>query len=226
MAIQSYQFQWSIYCFRTNIGNLGPVQFILKPDANSFLVVLQYLYVDICSKAIYTSLKLIGLYCHILYIFKHWPGLFNNGVPIYREYLLKGEALYDVFILLVCLNVLHIADGCLRIAYNQTRTWSQINDNWLLQFIAKGVLGNRSSTAAQFLVSSPKPPYDLNFKKGYFKTNCLLKHSCMKCEGIVIRLQPKGFSGTNPMGELLKFEIGRNLMVILDLTINWHLIIE
>jgi hypothetical protein len=45
-------------------------------------------------------------------------------------------------------------------------------------------IGNRSSTAAQFLVSSPKPPYDLNFKKGYFKTNCLLKHSCMKCEGM------------------------------------------
>jgi hypothetical protein len=46
----------------------------------------------------------MGLYCHILYIFKPWPGLFNNGVPIYREYLLKGEALHDVFILLVCLN--------------------------------------------------------------------------------------------------------------------------
>ena len=89
------------------------MQFILKPDVNSFLVVLQYHYVDICSKAIYTSLKLIGLYCHILYIFKPWPGLFNNGVPIYREYLLKGEALHDVFILLVCLNVLHIADGCI-----------------------------------------------------------------------------------------------------------------
>jgi hypothetical protein len=41
-------------------------------------------------------------------------------VPIYREYLLKGEALYDVFILLVCLNVLHIADG------EKTSGWSLI----------------------------------------------------------------------------------------------------
>ena len=32
---------------------------------------------------------------------------------IYREYLLKGNDLYDVFILLVCLNLLHIADGCI-----------------------------------------------------------------------------------------------------------------
>jgi hypothetical protein len=46
-------------------GNLGPVQSISKPDVNPFLVVLQYLYVDIFSKAIYNSLKLIGLYCHI-----------------------------------------------------------------------------------------------------------------------------------------------------------------
>jgi hypothetical protein len=74
-----------------------PVQFILKPDVNSLLIVLQYLYVDICSKTIYTSLKLIVLYCHILY--------------------------------------------------------------------AKEALGIRISTAAQFLVSSPKPPYDFNLKK-------------------------------------------------------------
>jgi hypothetical protein len=26
--------------------------------------------------------------------------------------------------------------------------------------------------------------YDFNFEKGYFKTNCLLKHSCMKCGGM------------------------------------------
>jgi hypothetical protein len=60
-------------------------------------------------------LKLIGLYpnCHILYIFKPQPGLFNNGVRIYREYLLKGDDLYDVCILLICLNLLHIADGCI-----------------------------------------------------------------------------------------------------------------
>jgi hypothetical protein len=29
------------------------------------------------------------------------------------EYLLKGEALYEVFILLVCLHMLKIADGCI-----------------------------------------------------------------------------------------------------------------
>ena len=91
------------------------MQFISKPDVNPFFVALQYLYVNIFSKALYNSLKLIGLYpnCHILYIFKPQPGLFNNGVRIYREYLLKGEDLYDVFILLVCLNLLHIADGCI-----------------------------------------------------------------------------------------------------------------
>ena len=33
------------------------------------------------------------------------------------------------------------------------------------KFIAKGVVGNRSSTAAQFTVSSQKPCYDFNFKK-------------------------------------------------------------
>jgi hypothetical protein len=38
-----------------------------------------------------------------------FPGLFNNGVWTYGEYLLKGEALYEVFILLVCLKLLYIA---------------------------------------------------------------------------------------------------------------------
>jgi hypothetical protein len=36
------------------------------------------------------------------------PGLFNNGVWTYGEYLFKGEALYEVFILLACLNLLYI----------------------------------------------------------------------------------------------------------------------
>ena len=39
-----------------------------------------------------------------------FPGLFNNGARTYDVYLLKGEALYEVFILLVFLNLLHIAD--------------------------------------------------------------------------------------------------------------------
>jgi len=42
----------------------------------------------------------------------------------------------------------------LRIAYNQTRTWSQIDGNLWLQFIAKGALGNQNSIAAQFPVSA------------------------------------------------------------------------
>lgn len=40
----------------------------------------------------------------------NFPGLFNNGVHTYGKYLLKGEALYEVFILLVGLNLLHITD--------------------------------------------------------------------------------------------------------------------
>ena len=42
------------YCktdfFSVSNCNLGPVQFILNPDVNPFLVVLQYLYVDIFLK--------------------------------------------------------------------------------------------------------------------------------------------------------------------------------
>jgi hypothetical protein len=36
-------------------------------------------------------------------------------------------------------------------------------------FISKGVVGNRSSTAAQFTVSSQKPSYDFNFKRDVSK---------------------------------------------------------
>jgi hypothetical protein len=53
---------------------------------------------------------------------------------------------------------------------------SQIDDNVWLQFIARETLDNGSLTAAQFPVSSQKPCYDFNLKKGCFKTNCLLKH--------------------------------------------------
>jgi hypothetical protein len=52
----------------------------------------------------------------------------------------------------------------LRIAYNQTRTMSQIDGNSWLQFIARGTLDNGSSRATQFLVSSQKPCYDFKFK--------------------------------------------------------------
>jgi hypothetical protein len=51
----------------------------------------------------------------------------------------------------------------LRIAYNQTRTMSQIDGNLWLQFIARRTLDNGSSKAAQFPVSSQKPCYDFNF---------------------------------------------------------------
>jgi hypothetical protein len=55
------------------------------------------------------------------YLFKPRPGLFNNGVRTYGEYLLKGEVLYVhvVFILLVSLNLLHIADGCIPLHFMQ-----------------------------------------------------------------------------------------------------------
>jgi hypothetical protein len=53
----------------------------------------------------------------------------------------------------------------LRIAYNQTRTWSEIDGNLWLQFIAKGALGNQSSAAGRFPVSSQKLWYDFNFEK-------------------------------------------------------------
>jgi hypothetical protein len=87
----------------------------LKSRCKSIFVVLQYLYMDTFSKAIYNSFKLIGLYpsCHISYLFIPRPGLFNNGVRTYGVYLSKGETLYEVFILLVCLNLLHIDDGCI-----------------------------------------------------------------------------------------------------------------
>ena len=57
----------------------------------------------------------------------------------------------------------------LRIAYNQTRTMSQIDGNVWLQFIARGTLDNGSPTAAQFPVSSQKPCYDFNLKKDVSK---------------------------------------------------------
>ena len=57
----------------------------------------------------------------------------------------------------------------LRIAYNQTRTLSQIDGNLWLQFIAKGALGSQSRTAAQFPVSSQKPCYNFNLKKDVSK---------------------------------------------------------
>jgi hypothetical protein len=73
------------------------------------------------SKAIYNSFKLIGLYpnCHISYTFKPRPGLFNKGVRTYVAYLVNCEALHKVFILLVCLDLLHIADGCIPLHFMQ-----------------------------------------------------------------------------------------------------------
>ena len=77
------------------------------------------------SRAIYNSYKLIGLYpnCHISYLFKlrsaiediiyllKFHGLFNNGVRTYGEYLLKGEALYEAFIL-VYISLLKFVAHC------------------------------------------------------------------------------------------------------------------
>ena len=64
----------------------------------------------------------------------------------------------------------------LRISVNQTRSWSQIDGNLWLRFIAKGALGSQS-------VSQQRPCYDYNFKKSCFRYNCIYKHTCFKCGG-------------------------------------------
>ena len=46
------------------------------------------------------------------------------------------------------------------------------------------MLGNGNSTVAQVPISPQKPCYDFNLKEECFKTNCLLKMSCMKCRGM------------------------------------------
>jgi hypothetical protein len=55
-----------------------------------------------------------------------FPGLFNNGMRTYREYLLKGEALYEVFILLFCSTLLHIADECIPPHFMQECLYKQL----------------------------------------------------------------------------------------------------
>ena len=119
-----------------------------------------------------------------------WTDAFinNANVMIDRHHMLAGYSLSYMSIIRGAVVDAHFnrvyqcdQQFLLRIAYNQTRTMSQIVGNVWLQFIARGTLDNGSSTAAQFPVSSQKPCYDLNLKKGCFKTNCLLKHYCMKC---------------------------------------------
>ena len=122
-----------------------------------------------------------------------WTDTFINNAnvmiekhPLLAGYLLSYMSIISGYVVDASFNSADQYDQQfrLRIAYNQTRTWSQIDGNIWLQFIAKGALGNRSSTAAQFPVSSQKPRYDFSFKKGCFKTNCLFKHSCIKCGGM------------------------------------------
>ena len=71
---------------------------MLKPDVNPYFSNFAISFTGYFSKAIYNSFKLIGLYpnCHITYLFKPRPGLFNNGVRTYSEYVLKGEAVNEV----------------------------------------------------------------------------------------------------------------------------------
>ena len=71
---------------------------MLKPDVNPYFSNFAISFIGYFFKAIYNSFKLIGLYpnCHIAYLFKPRPGLFNNGVRTYSEYVLKGEAVHEV----------------------------------------------------------------------------------------------------------------------------------
>jgi hypothetical protein len=107
-----------------------------------------------------------------------WTDAFinNANVMIDRHHLLAGYSLSYMSIIRGAVVDAHFnrVYQCdqqfrLRIAYNQTRTMSQIDGNLWLQFIARGTPDNGSSTTAQFPVSSQKPCYDFNFKKGCFK---------------------------------------------------------
>ena len=71
---------------------------MLKPDVNPYFSNFAISFIGYFSKAIYNSFKLIGLYpnCHIAYLFKPRPGLCNNGVRTYSEYVLKVEAVHEV----------------------------------------------------------------------------------------------------------------------------------
>jgi hypothetical protein len=103
-----------------------------------------------------------------------WTDAFINNAnvmierhPLLAGYLLSYMSIISGYVVDASFNSADQYDQQfrLRIAYNQTRTWSQIDGNIWLQFIAKGALGNRSSTAAQFPVSSQRPRYDLSLKK-------------------------------------------------------------
>ena len=71
----------------------------------------------------------------------------------------------------------------LRISQNPTKSWSQIDGNLWLRFIAKGASGGQVTPAVS-VQSLQKPCFDFNFKKGCFRSNCIFKHSCLKCNGM------------------------------------------
>jgi hypothetical protein len=107
-----------------------------------------------------------------------WTDAFINyaKVMIARHPLLAGDLLSYMSIIRGAVvdapfyRVYQYDHQCqLRIAYNQTRTWSQIDGNVCLQFIAKGALSNQSSTSCRFRVSTQKPCYDFNLKKKMFQ---------------------------------------------------------
>jgi hypothetical protein len=113
-----------------------------------------------------------------IYSMEIWTDAFinNANIMIDRHHLLAGYSLSYMSIIRGAVIDAHLKRvyQCdqqfrLRIAYNQTRTMSQIDGNLWLQFIARGTLGNGSSTAAQFPVSSQKPCYDFNLKKRMFQ---------------------------------------------------------
>jgi hypothetical protein len=92
----------------------------------------------------------------------------GSDKPVYSKFQIVSLVDFDINISVALSHVVNICSVLytlnrvyqyyqqfrLRIAESQTRTWSQIDGNWWLQFIAKGPLGNRSwqQLSFQFLL--------------------------------------------------------------------------
>lgn len=65
----------------------------------------------------------------------------------------------------------------LRVSRNPTRSWSNIDAELWLRFIAKGSHGQNTGQSRL----SKYPCYDYNFKGQCNRQNCIYRHNCMKC---------------------------------------------